>query len=134
MTQEKSTTEHIAGGGVVYPPVRLKSSGKDIIASGTVHTFSSDNLEVMIAQFKFIFNFLNDQGEQRLSFRNEGQTTLILDLYNFNHSIGSGTVSPYRIGHLMDRELWLGFMVYAISDQSSKTVHYSFMLGDKVND
>lgn len=132
--QTNTTTVHISGGGTVYPPVSVRSSGKDVIASGTVHTFASNNLEVSIAQFKFIFNFLNDQSEQRVSFRNDGETTLVMDLYNFNNSLGSGTLSPYRIGHLMDRELWLGFMVHAISDTSSKTVHYSFMLGDKVNE
>ena len=129
-----STTVNILGGGTVFPSVSVKSSGKDVIASGTVHTFAADNLEIKIAQFKFVFNFLNDNGDQRVLFRNNGETTLILDLYNFNNSIGSGTASPYRLGHLMERELWLGFMVYALSDASSKTVHYSFMLGDAINE
>ncbi|RYY84786.1 MAG: hypothetical protein EOO15_18550 [Chitinophagaceae bacterium] len=130
----QGTTVHIAPGGVVYPPVKIKSSGKDVIASGTVHTFANDNLEVSIAQFKFVFNFLSDSGEQRVSFRNDSQTTLILDIYNFTNSLGSGTVTPYRLGSLMGRELWLGFMVYALSESSSKTVHYTFMLGSSANE
>jgi len=133
--EEKSTTIHIKGGGKVYPPVYVRSSGKDVIASGTVHTFDSTNLEVQIAQFKFIFNFIEDQSNNRtVSFSNPEKETLKIDLYNFNNSLGNGTVKPYKIGSLMDRELYLGFNVYALSAEGSKTVHYSFMLGDQVNE
>jgi hypothetical protein len=115
-------------------PVKLRTSEKDIIASGSVHTFASDNLEISIAQFKFIFNFINDTEPQRINFRNDGDYTLILDLYNFTNSLGSGTTSPYQIGHLMDRKLYIGFMVYALNPTSSKTVHYTFMLGESINE
>jgi len=134
MESEKTTTINITGGATINPPVKVKTSGKDVIASGTVNTFSHDNLEVQIAQFKFIFNFISSGSEQKIEYRNNGAETLILDVYNFSNSIGTGVTTPVRLGTLMDRELYLGFMVYALSDVSSKLVHYTFMLGDKVGE
>lgn len=134
MENEKSTTINITGGATINPLVKVKTSGKDVIASGSVNTFSHDNLEVHIAQFKFIFNFISSGTEQKIEYRNEGSETLILDVYNFNNSIGTGVTTPVRLGTLMDRELYLGFMVYSISEASSKLVHYTFMLGDKAGE
>ncbi|WOT03986.1 DUF6864 domain-containing function [Shewanella youngdeokensis] len=134
MENENTTTINISGAANIIPPVKVKTSGKDVIASGSVNTFTHDNLEVQIAQFKFIFNFINSGNEQKIEYRNDGPETLILDIYNFNNSIGTGVTTPVRLGTLMDRELYLGFMVYSISPEASKLVHYTFMLGDKVGE
>jgi len=134
MENKKTTTINITGKGTVYPPVTVKSSGKDIIASGSVNTFSYDNLEVKIAQFKFVFNFINSGSEQKIEYRNDGSETLILDIYNFNSSLGVGVKSPLRIGTLMNRELYLSFRVYTLDQSDSKLVHYTFMLGDAVDE
>tara|TARA_R110000765_G_scaffold391488_2_gene484395 strand:- start:971 stop:1375 length:405 start_codon:yes stop_codon:yes gene_type:complete len=134
MENGKSNTAYLTGEGMVYPPVKVRTSGKDVIASSSVNTFSYDNLEIEIAQFKFIFNFINSGAEQKIEYRNKNPTTLIIDLYNFNNSIGTGVGSPIKIGTLMGRELYLGFMVYAMSPVQSKQVHYTFMLGDKDDD
>ena len=132
MAEEESTKTTIKGGGTIYPPIKVKSSGKDVIASGSVNTFSNDNLEIEIAQFKFIFNFINSGTEQKIQYRNKGSEVLILDIFNFNNSLGVGVKSPLKIGTLMDRQLYLGFMVYSMNPTDSKLVHYTFMLGEKV--
>jgi hypothetical protein len=134
MNEESRTIINASGGGSTLPPVKIRTSGKEVIASGSVNTFSHDNLEIQIAQFKFIFNFITIGTDQKIEYRNNGSETLILDLYNFNNAIGTGVKSPVRIGTLMDRELYLGFMVYSISPADSKLVHYTFMLGDKVGE
>ncbi|CAH6919063.1 Conserved hypothetical protein [Vibrio chagasii] len=128
----KTTTINVTGNGMVYPPVKVKTSGKDVIASGSVNTFSHDNLEIEIAQFKFVFNFINSGTEQKIEYRNDGPEVLILDIYNFTNALGTGVSSPIRIGTLMDRELFLVFMVYTTSPTAPKLVHYTFSLGDRV--
>lgn len=133
MENDKSTIINISGSGTTYPPVKIKTSGKDVIASGSVNTFSHDNLEINIAQFKFIFNFINSGSEQKIEYRNDGNETLILDIFNFNNSLGTGVSSPVKIGTLMDRELFLGFMIYTSNPTASKLVHYTFTLGNSVN-
>ncbi len=111
-------------------PVRLRTSGKDIIASGTAITFHNDNLEVHIAQFVFIFNFINEGTEQKINFRSEGPTRLVIELFNFNSSLGTGSSSPVKLGTLVNRELFLTFVVTSFSPSASKVVHYTFMLGE----
>lgn len=130
---EGNSTINITGGSAI-PPVKVKTSGKDVIASGSVNTFSSDNLEVQIAQFKFVFKFITNGSDQKIEYRSSGPETLVLDIYNFNNSIGTGLKTPVKLGTLMDRELFLGFMVYTLSPTDSKLVHYTFMLGDKVSE
>ena len=112
------------------PLVNVRTAGKDVITSGSVVLFDNNNLEVSIYPFKFIFNFIEQPGEPRIEFRNTEPTTLVIDLFSFSNSIGTGTTSPYRLGTLLGRELWLTFRVYAFDPNSCKTVLYTFMLGD----
>jgi hypothetical protein len=134
MEKDNSTTINITGNGMVYPRVTVRTSGKDVIASGSVNTFSNDNLEIKIAQFKFIFNFISSGSEQKIEYRNSGSETLILDVYNFNNSLGTGVITPIKIGTLMERELFLSFIVYTPAPSAPKLIHYTFALGDTVDE
>ena len=60
----------------------------------------------------------------------QSSSVLSLNLFNFSNTIGSGTTAPIEIGAFAGRKLLLAFMVYALTPTSSKTVHYTFMLGD----
>lgn len=111
-------------------PLSIKTGGRDIVAAGTVITGENANLEFQLAHLRIVFTFTTDGGQTRLGPSAASGSTLSLTLYNFNNSIGSGTTSPVEIGTLQGRRLWLSFMVYAISPESSKTVHYSFMVGE----
>lgn len=112
--------------------LRLTTAGKDVVASGTVITFDSKNVEFHIANLRISLDFIDDGGATRMEGDVNETAILKLRLYNFNNSIGSGTTSPMEIGQLNGRVLWLAFMVYAISNKASKTVHYTLMLGDQV--
>ena len=121
------------GGPVIgqpHAPLQIKTAGRDVIATGTVITGDHLNLEFQIAHLRVVFSFVSDGGQPRLGPGSASDSTLNLTLYNFNNSIGSGTTTPLEIGTLSGRKLWLSFMVYALSPESSKTVHYTFMLGE----
>lgn len=114
------------------PPIQIRTSGRDVVASGTVITVDNQNLEFQIAHLRVVFSFISDTGPTRLGPGSAAGSTLNLTLYNFNNTIGAGTTSPIEIGTLSGRKLWLSFMVYAISPESSKTVHYTFTVGETV--
>lgn len=116
--------------GQPFAPLQIKTGSFDVVASGTVITVPSQNLEFQISNLRVVFAFVSDGGQPRLGPGSASDFTLNLTLYNFNNSIGSGTTSPIEIGNLSGRKLWLSFTVYALSPESSKTVHYTFMLGD----
>ncbi len=69
-----------------------------------------------------------------LSMRLPEPTILEVVCKNFNNTLGTGTVSPLKIGFTKGRHLYLSFLVTALrnADQYGRTVHYSFLLGDKV--
>lgn len=116
--------------GQPVAPLRIRTSGRDVIASGTVITTNNQDLEFQLAHLRVVFSFITDAGQTRLGPSSASGSTLNLTLYNFSNSIGSGTTSPIEIGTLNSRKLWLSFVVYAFSPESSKTVHYTFTLGE----
>ena len=116
--------------GQPFAPLQIKTAGRDVIATGTVITADHLSLEFQLAHLRVVFSFVSDGGQPRLGPSSASGSSLNLTLYNFNNSIGSGTTAPLEIGTLSGRKLWLSFMVYALSPESSKTVHYTFMLGE----
>jgi hypothetical protein len=124
----------VSRGGIdqVAVPLKIRTSGKDVLASGTVLTADSQNLEFQLAHLGVKLVFLTDSTTTRMEGKTDETGTLTLSLYNFNNSIGAGTTLPIDIGTFNGRKLWFAFMVYAMNSQSLKTVHYTFMLGDSV--
>src|SRR5689334_19200400 len=109
-------------------PFQIRTSGKDVIASGTVLTADNRNVEFQLAHLRVIMEFITDSSPTRMEGKENGPSELTLSLYNFNNSIGAGTTSPIEIGTLNGRKLLLAFMIYALSDSSIKNVHYTFLL------
>lgn len=116
--------------GSSLAPLQIRTGGCDVIAAGTVITANNQGLEFQLAHLRVVISFVSDGTATRLGAASASGSTLNLTLYNFNNSIGAGTTSPMEIGNLSGRKLWLSFMVYALSPESSKTVHYTFMVGD----
>ena len=123
----------ISGGGIgsLTTPLAIKSGGKDILASGTVIVYSTD-LEFNIAQLRVVMEFVSDDSSTRVESAAVGTTTLNLKLFNFNSSVGSSTTDPMQFGTFAGRQIFLSFMVFAISGGNGKTVHYTFTLGEHV--
>lgn len=120
------------GAGYLSGQLHIRTAGKEVVAAGTVITADNKNLEFQLAHLRIVFAFVSDGTTTRMEGTSGDSSTLTLTLFNFDNSIGSGTTSPIEIGTLNRRKLLLAFMVYALSDSSSKTVHYTFMLGDPV--
>ena len=118
--------------GQPYAPLQIKTGGRDVVASGSVITANNRNLEFQLANLRVVFLFETDAGPTRMGTASASGSSLHLPLFNFNNSIGAGTTAPIEIGTLSGQKLLLSFMVYALNPESTKTVHYTFMLGDRV--
>lgn len=116
--------------GQLNAALHIRTGNRDVVAAGTVITADNRNLEFQLTNIRVVFEFLTDGGNTRMESGTPSSSALTLRLYNFNNSIGSGTSLPIEIGVLGGRKLLLAFMVYALSTESSKTVHYTFMVGD----
>lgn len=119
----------------ISSPITLKqkSVGKDIIASGSVHTFDNKNLELDISGLRLIFNFLTDSKGQRMEHELIDEKSLQLNVFNFDNFLGTGTIKPIKIGTIDNRHLYLSFIVHSISKESNKLVTYTFFLGGNVD-
>lgn len=112
-------------------PISIKSSDKDILTSGTVHTFGLNNLEIQLSDLKFIIEFVNDASGMRIE-NSAGNKELRLQLFNFNNSLGSGITIPQKVGSYLNRELYFIFTTYAMNNNSAKLFHYTFFLGGPI--
>ncbi|WP_456016535.1 DUF6864 domain-containing function [Pseudomonas fluorescens] len=114
--------------------IKIRSAGKDVIASGSAHTFDDKSLELEIAGLFLEFELLDDNEGQRIEREIKSHTDLKLKIYNFNNSLGTGTATPIYLGVISDRKLYLSFIVHALKKESSKLITYTFFLGEPVNE
>ncbi|MGU9821973.1 DUF6864 domain-containing function [Pseudomonas sp. LF090] len=114
--------------------IKIRSAGKDVIASGSAHTFDDKSLELEIAGLFLEFELLDDNEGQRIEREIKSHTDLKLKIYNFNNSLGTGTATPIYLGVISDRKLYLSFIVHALKKESSKLITYTFFLGESVNE
>jgi hypothetical protein len=116
--------------GHPYAPLQITTGGLDVVISGTVITANNKDLQFQLANLNVTFNFLSDGSTPRLGTLTTAGATLNIPLHNFDNPIGTGTTQPLEIGTLQNRKLLLSFMVYTHGPESTKTVHYTFMVGE----
>ena len=120
--------------------IKIFSGEKEIVDSGSVILFNKDsNLEfdVKNAEYNFNFtlkiNFIDNgdevtKGERNIKAKIDGNI-INLTCYNFNNTLGTAPVSPYNLATIGGRELYLNFIVYQLSEDSSKHIIYTFYSG-----
>lgn len=113
--------------------LKLRSEEKDIVASGSAHTFGNENLEFEISNLRVIFDFISNSDAQKLEHEAIDSTTLKIKIFNFENPLGTGTNTPLPIGTINSRRLYLTFIVHSLSKESSKLVTYTFFLGENVD-
>ncbi|MDD5070364.1 MAG: hypothetical protein PHV17_06510 [Candidatus Omnitrophica bacterium] len=114
-------------------PFFIKSSGKEILTTGSVHTFDLSNIELILSDLKFIIQFSDDGGKQRMESSVVSDKGIMIQLFNFNNPLGIGLTSPQKIGTYKNKELYFIFTIYALNKSSVKLLHYTFYSGDNIN-
>lgn len=118
--------------------LQIKSGISEVIASGTVISFEENPIEITFGppgeQLKLILVFQDKEGEQAPHITREviDIETMLMTLTNFGSVLGTGTTKPMPVGIMAKRRLYFHFRVYTLQD-SDKTVHYTFYLGEEVN-
>ena len=112
------------------------SSDKKIIHSGTTILFNNDSdlifkLSTESDDFNFDLKlvFKDDKENKSTYIKTDVEGTLItITCYNFNNSLGSGTVYPQNLATIGGKKLYFHFIVYKISQESSRHIIYSLNL------
>lgn len=116
---------------------KISSGSAKVVSSGTVIQFQNNPIEITIDlpsySFNWILKFENNPNtsEQRIIADAPSTSTLVLTCYNFNNPIGSGTSQPVNIGTHGDQYVYVNFRVYSLSEDASKSVHYTVYLSEE---
>ena len=72
-------------------------------------------------------NIKDDKENKSTYIKTDVEGTLItITCYNFNNSLGSGTVYPQNLATIGGKKLYFHFIVYKISQESSRHIIYTF--------
>jgi hypothetical protein len=117
--------------------MNIKIGEYDVHESGTVIGLIDEPITFAIANLNFEFKFQDDKEKKEQKVNTEiapDGTKLILNFTNFNNSLGTGNISPMKVGNINKRELLLSYRVYNLTDSSGKMLHYTWLLGSNIND
>lgn len=115
--------------------MRKTSGFFEIFDSGTIISFRNESIIFYLTDdLKITLSFINDPSNQsqKMNPRPINNKEMILELTNFNNSLGTGTTEPLKLGTLNNRVLYLNFVVYSLGINSQKTFNYTWYLGEEV--
>jgi hypothetical protein len=117
--------------------MKITSGNYEVFNSGTVISFEQEPITFQLAtDLKIRLAFRDEmekKEEHRLEFNPISKNELEITLVNFNNSLGTGNTAPLLMGTLNNKKLYLNFRVYALTVTTNKTIHYSWYLGEEVN-
>lgn len=111
----------------------VKSGPAEVIASGTVIAFDNQPIEITVTlpdyTFIWLLNFIDEDGKDELRTDNRviDENTLEMTFYNFKNPLGSGSISPLKIGTYNNKSLFIHYRIYDLNT-SDKTIHYTIFL------
>ncbi len=107
----------------------------EILETGSVITFKEEPITFELTNdLKITIKFKNEKDikDQKMDFNVINNNALEIILTNFNSSLGIGNASPLPLAKINNKQVYLNFMVYALNESSSKTMHYTWYLREEV--
>ena len=100
-----------------------------VLASGTVITIPNEWTVFHIENLKYKFRFINTEDKvQKISSNSVDKTTSELTFNNFDNPLQTGNTTPLRLGSLGEKSLFLQYRVQSLSEDTGKTLHYTWMV------
>ena len=114
----------------------IRCGEHDVFASGSVQGVGDDPIKISLNDRDkvkaIIFNFVfeNDFTEKEsMRFSKTGSNEFQVSLINFSKSIGSGSMSPLKLGAIYGRDLFFSYRVNTIPNSEEKLFYYTWYLG-----
>lgn len=113
--------------------VNITVGNYEVFGNGTVISHNSSDIlfEIKGLRIRIVFqNSDNDKPDISIAFDKE-DPCLQFTLTNFNNSLGISLTSPYKIGFINDRELYLLFTVHSVGKQGARMFSYTWLTKKK---
>jgi len=116
--------------------MRIRCGEHDVYATGSAQGFGDDPIRITLNDqdkrkaiaFNFVFEDDNTEKES-MRFSKTGNREFKVSLINFSKSIGSGSMSPLKLGALFGRDLFFSYRVNTIPNSEEKLFYYTWYLG-----
>ena len=106
---------------------KIKIGDFDLIESGSVITMKDADIRFSIKDLEYVFQFTTVENEEtKINIVSNDGKKMIINLQNFNSSLGGGNVNPMPMGILEEVEIYFLFRVSQLSE-GGKTMHYSWL-------
>lgn len=106
---------------------KVKVGDFDVIESGSVITMIDSDIHFFVKGLEFVFIFTKTDGnEPRIKAVSNNGRKLVIELQNFDNSLGTGNVNPIPMGRINGNDLFIMFRVTKL-DKGGRTMHYSWL-------
>lgn len=115
--------------------VKASVKGYEVVSTGEIHAVECP-IDFVVAGLKFRIAFKDDSSSQTSRYVSEIiDQTLVLNLYNFNNSLGEGVLEPLVIASTNGRNIAITFYVYSIKGPAGvgRRFSYAFLLAEQKN-
>ena len=114
---------------------------KKVLYNGTIVGISGEPVIFKISSLIFEINITDDlliSNSRVLTKITKDNERMIINLINFDNSLGRGNIKPLVLGHLGGEELLLSFKVYSSHNNdfdkiTTYSLEYTFYSGEKVS-
>ncbi|GEP52722.1 hypothetical protein FNO01nite_33940 [Flavobacterium noncentrifugens] len=96
----------------------------EIVGNGCAPSLIDMPLKLKINDLTFEFNFISDSDnkETKVTKRNVDGKVGIFDLINFDNPLGTGALTPWHIGTISGRKLYISFWIWTPSSNDGKRI------------
>lgn len=115
--------------------VKASVNGYEVINTGEIHAVECP-IDFVVAGLKFRVAFKDDSSNTASRYVSEIiDQIMILNLYNFNSSLGEGVLDPLVIASTNGRNIAITFYVFSIKSTAGvgRRFNYTFLLGEPQN-
>ncbi len=117
---------------------KVESGSAEVIDSGMVISFAGNPITIRYKDLNItiVFEFRTDEQNRttRVDSTLPEPGTLNLILFNFDDSLGAGTIKPIRIGQYEGRRLYLQLRAYTLAGSPDRTLDYTIYKGEEVSE
>lgn len=119
--------------------MKIKIGEYEVLGHGTIVSIPNEPVRFEIEKLVCEFHFVEDSEAEEMSLKAEvlqDDQTMILTFVNFNNNLGTGNISPLKLGYINDKSLFLNYRIYALNggdggEKAGKTIHYTWLTKKK---